>query len=118
MYMEKPTAVIEGMVYDAAPVKGGKTGRWEIVSKDFSNALSTTLQEYRGVEVRVTIESLSEPRCTYLEPRTWARCQAPATHVISFSDNPEDCTEACWEHLGSLLSDVHEMHIYRIAGKG
>jgi hypothetical protein len=108
--MEK-AKVIEGMVY----VVGEKR---EIVSKERSNALTTALDEYRGVQVRVTIETLT-PRCAHLNivPDGWQRCYSPATHVISFSDNPEDCTETCWEHLGEMLSDTKEMRIYRIAGK-
>lgn len=43
------------------------------------------------------------------------RCKRPAEWVVIYGRTDDEYTEACSEHVGSMLTDDSEQHVYKIA---
>jgi hypothetical protein len=59
---------------------------------------------------------MSDPLlCCYADPVEPAvACAASADWEVHHGLGPEDCTHACSEHLGFMLTDAEEHRVYRL----
>ena len=53
-------------------------------------------------------------QCCFIHPETGGHCGAPAAYEMHFSRDPMDFTHACEIHVGEMLTDAPEQHVYRI----
>jgi len=111
-------AVMTPEEYGNLPIKG-----WHSVHRDWDGFGNTAVRFGARGQSRHADDGPSQGGdrlccCIPDQNRLDRRCQNDAEWTIEHGPTPDDYTESCTEHVGTMLTDAVEHRIYRIACDG